>query len=217
LNSEIFEAIKGYDLSRIEEALPADVHLNDAKNEQGESAILLAVYYGRKKILQYLLDRRPLLDLFEASAVGDLARVEDQVRLGPDSINALTRDGWSPLHLAAFFGHKNVVECLLRHGARTDSTSNNPTANCPLHAAVVTGRTEIVEVLLREGSDVNAAAGGGWTPLLLAAGSGNEEMTKLLLEQGANRDAQNHEGETALSLAIKKNFQSIATLLRQRR
>uniref|UniRef100_A0A3B3C4I3 Uncharacterized protein n=1 Tax=Oryzias melastigma TaxID=30732 RepID=A0A3B3C4I3_ORYME len=46
--------------------------------------------------------------------------------------------GWTPLHLACYFGHKEVVKELLKAGA--DVNLPNNIGDTPLHKAAFTGR-----------------------------------------------------------------------------
>ncbi|XP_066503600.1 oxysterol-binding protein-related protein 1 isoform X2 [Hoplias malabaricus] len=55
--------------------------------------------------------------------------------------------GWTPLHLASYFGHKDVVEELLKAGADANLTNN--VGDTPLHKAAFTGRKEVVMLLLQ--------------------------------------------------------------------
>ncbi|OTF69951.1 oxysterol-binding protein-related protein 1-like protein, partial [Euroglyphus maynei] len=60
--------------------------------------------------------------------------------------------GWSPLHLAAYFGHYEVVEILLKNGA--DINIQNEEGDTPLHKAAYTGRENIVILLLAHQANV---------------------------------------------------------------
>uniref|UniRef100_A0A8B9LCW9 Oxysterol-binding protein n=1 Tax=Astyanax mexicanus TaxID=7994 RepID=A0A8B9LCW9_ASTMX len=55
--------------------------------------------------------------------------------------------GWTPLHLACYFGHRDVVEELLKAGADANLTNN--VGDTPLHKAAFTGRKEVVMLLLQ--------------------------------------------------------------------
>lgn len=46
--------------------------------------------------------------------------------------------GWTPLHLASYFGHKEAVELLLDHGA--DINAVNDFGDTALHKAAFVGR-----------------------------------------------------------------------------
>uniref|UniRef100_A0A3B4X4V8 Oxysterol-binding protein n=1 Tax=Seriola lalandi dorsalis TaxID=1841481 RepID=A0A3B4X4V8_SERLL len=54
--------------------------------------------------------------------------------------------GWTPLHLACYFGHRDVVEELLKAGA--DVNLPNNIGDTALHKAAFTGRKEVVMLLL---------------------------------------------------------------------
>ena len=66
---------------------------------------------------------------------------------------------WTPLHLAAYFGHKEVVDILLIHGADIDVI--NDAGDTPLHKAAYTGRMELVLLLLQHDASVQVVNGEG--------------------------------------------------------
>ncbi|KAM9643932.1 oxysterol-binding protein-related protein 1 isoform 6-T11 [Morphnus guianensis] len=69
--------------------------------------------------------------------------------------------GWTPLHLACYFGHAVVVEDLLKAGA--DVNVLNDMGDTPLHRAAFTGRKEVVMLLLQHNADTSIVNGTGET------------------------------------------------------
>ncbi|KAM9199885.1 oxysterol-binding protein-related protein 1 isoform 3-T3 [Mergus octosetaceus] len=69
--------------------------------------------------------------------------------------------GWTPLHLACYFGHAVVVEDLLKAGA--DVNVLNDMGDTPLHRAAFTGRKEVVMLLLQCNADTSIVNGSGET------------------------------------------------------
>ena len=61
---------------------------------------------------------------------------------------------FTPLHLAAEYGHKEIAESLIAKGADVNAKTNS--GRTPLHLAAYHGQTEIVELLIAKGADVNA-------------------------------------------------------------
>jgi ankyrin repeat protein len=115
----------------------------------------------------------------------------------PESVNAYSTDGFYPLGLAAFFGHKEVVEYLLASGADVNQPAANDFKVAPLHAAVSNGNIEIVRMLLERGADVNARQQKGFTALMGAATAGRKDLVELLLTHGADPDAVSDDGQRA--------------------
>src|SRR4051812_30243580 len=128
------DAIKAGEFERVKAMVSADPTLTDARSRTGESAILTAVYHRQKEIVNLLVARGAPMTMFEACAAGEVERVERL--LDGDAVNEFSADGWTPLHLAAFFGHAKIAELLLAHRADVGARSRNPNGNTPLHAAL---------------------------------------------------------------------------------
>jgi hypothetical protein len=95
----------------------------------------------------------PLRDLFEACRNGDLARVKKLVTT--QNVNARDTAGRksSPLHFAAGFGRREVVDYLLSFGANVHARDDG--GLIPLHNACSFGHAEVVRALILSGSDPN--------------------------------------------------------------
>ena len=179
------------------------------------SAILAAMYAGDTDALAALLATRPELDVFEAAAVGDAARLRELVRARSSLLQAVSGDGWTALHLAAYFGHGEAVERLLSMGADPRIPSRNRLANTALHAALAgRGNVRIVAALLQRGADVEAPASGGYRPLHLAATRGDVSIIEMLLVRGARVAARAEDGRTPLSMAEQHGHTAAARRLR---
>ena len=76
--------------------------------------------------------------------------------------------------------------------------------------------TSVLRLLLRKGADVNAADGGGWTPLMLAVRASRQAAVQALLEAGADAAAQTATGATAAHLAAVNGKPAICSCLAQR-
>jgi ankyrin repeat protein len=168
-----------------------------------------------------LVARGATLSLFEACAAGEVERVERLLHesasgaVGATAINDYSADGWTPLHLAAFFGHARIAELLIAHHADVLARSRGANGNTPLHAALAGNHTFVAGLLIGHGADVNAADAQGWRPLHLAAANNNMDAITQLIAQGADVHAPNGEAKTPLSLATEKNHREAAALLRR--
>ncbi|HZT78345.1 MAG TPA: ankyrin repeat domain-containing protein [Vicinamibacterales bacterium] len=208
------DAIKTGDFERVKALVSAEPQLVASRSATGESAILTAVYRGHTDIVNLLVARGAEMTIFDAAAAGEVERVERLVANGAP-VNGYSADGWTPLHLAAFFGHPRIVELLLAHDADVAAISKNSTGNTALHAALAGNRKFVAGLLIGAGSDVNAADAAGWRPLHLAASNNNLDAMKTLIAQGADVTVANTQGQTPLSLAQEKNLREAAAFLRR--
>ncbi len=217
LEQEFLHAAQTGNTNRLTGLLSHNRALVNARSESGESAILLAVYNGRQDAAKLLLDYGAELNIWEAAAVGAMERVNEWLKEKPDLVHAYSHDGFTPLQLAAFFGHAETVALLLDHGAEINLHSRNKTfaRGVPiLQSAVASGNVDVVKILLARGADVNIKGEeNDLTPLHAAAFDGQLEIARLLLEHGADPNIKTKNGDTPLAIAKKKGHAQVAALL----
>jgi ankyrin repeat protein len=155
-------------------------------------------------------------DVHAAAKNGDTDEVAALLSMDNRLTRTFDADGWSPLHIAAHYGHADVVSLLLHNNAPVDLRSANQMANTALHAALAGRRANVVPVLLDAGADVNARQHGGWTALHAAAANGDRALVELLLSRGADAAIANDAGVTAASIARERGHAAIAELLERR-
>lgn len=208
----LLDAIKAGDDNRALEILRAHPEAASGRGPAGESPILIARYYG-KAALATEMAALAKLELPEAAALGDAAQVQALLDAGA-STDVMSFDGWTPLHLTAFFGHADAARVLLDRGADLEAISRNSTANTPLCAALA-GQADLafVQLLVSRGANVNARVELGITPLHLAASRGVIPVLQLLLDAGANRAAAMNDGVTPAAMALARGHEAAATLL----
>jgi len=107
-------------------------------------------------------------------------------------VAARTREGVTPIQLAAVNGSAALLERLVRAGADVNAPLT-PTGDTPLMMAARTGKTDAIRVLLEAGAQVNAQESwGGTTPLLWAVSEGHSDAATLLIDAGADVNARSH-------------------------
>jgi uncharacterized protein len=213
---EFFEAIRAGDAGAVGKLTEAHPELLNAKNDQGQSGVLMAAYSGRKEIWDLLIARGARLELHEAAAGGELARVKELVEKEPALAKSFSPDGFPVLALAAVFGHNEVARYLWEKGGDINAVSTNGTGYTALTGAVANGHLEIVKWLVANGANVNYRYGAGYSPLLTAAANGHLEIAKILLENGADARAKADDGKSAVQLAAERKHEEVAEFLRRR-
>ena len=143
--------------------------------------------------------------IFAAAAKGQTDELRSLVEKDPSLLNTHSPDGFTPLGLAAFFGHAEAVAALLAAGADVNLTSRESMKMPPLGSAMAVQRTDIARILIEHGADVNAKAANDLTALHTAAARGDLESAKLLLDHGADINAVSSDGKTPLAYAEERN------------
>lgn len=114
--------------------------------------------------------------LIEAVEAGELQLVRTLLDQGADT-KVTDDNGITPLHLAAYLGHRNIVTALVSAGA--DIHARDRFGRTPLIHAALDGYESIVVYLLLNGVDPQARSD-RWSALELAAVMGHQQLALLL-------------------------------------
>jgi len=213
MSAKFFKAIQAGDKEKVEQLLRKTPNLILAKDKNKLSPVMIAMYYHKFEIAEMLLDRMVALTVYEAAATGKMVHIISNLARKPELVNAYSEDGFQPLGLAAYFGHKEVVDYLIKAGAAVNSRSKNDLEVTPLQSAVAGGHLEVVRLLLDAGASPNVQDRGGYTPLHVAAQNGDIEIVHSLLFGGADMEARSKKKELPLDIALKAGHKEVADLL----
>jgi len=180
------EALIRNDSAAVIKFLDRGVDVNTVDRD-GDSLLTQAVRRDLPELFEYLMQKRARLNtrnrngetaLSIAAFTGKLNFVKPLVEGGAE-INLY---GWSPLAYAAFNGHHDVVDYLLKHGAKVDAkTENGSTA---IFYAARFGHVSVVKLLLEHKADLDILNENGETVVDGAMKGGNTEIEALLREAG---------------------------------
>jgi ankyrin repeat protein len=159
--------------------------------------------------------------LMAAVQAGDLDAVRRAIAAGAD-VNEKSpvlvngNDGQTPLLVACFLGHAEIVRALLEAGA-------NPRINdyllkaTPVHKAAYAGRPEALLALREQGGgEINAQGPyNGYTAIHDAVWHGHPDALAVVLEwPGARLDLRGFDGRTAEELARDLGYTEMADMIR---
>jgi cytohesin len=149
----------------------------DSTDDQGWSALHYAANAGATEMVRYLLDDRNA------------------------AVDPRTKDGRTPLHLAAQHGHLDTVQILCSREADPDCPAAS--GSTPLHLAAGVRNSDVAALLLLHGAKPDTTDNQGTTPLHVAASQGRAAQVQLLLDEGAFADVQSKLGHTPLWMACE--------------
>ena len=181
----------------------------DARNGMGQMPIHLALYNGMGgpgemlrdayiDIAAILLDHGAELDLWCASAIGDVAGVRRLIQESPKAIDtpngARRYPGGAdyPISIAAHGGHLEAVQLLLENGADPDVENDNEyresdqlESGVPMVFAIARGHFDIAHLLMDRGARVDVSmihSGPGIVDVALS--SGNQDLIDRIIIKG---------------------------------
>lgn len=209
---QLLEAVRAGDAAGVRALLAAHPGALRDRPPGGDSPILEAAYRGDLALAAELA-AASAPDLCEAVVLDDAARAEALLAADASVVGSWSADGWSPLHLAAFFGRAALARRLLDLGADPLVPSRNAMANTALHAAIAGRRDRAtIDLLLARGYGDTRAAG-GYTPLHIAASRGDLPLVELLVLHGADPAIAADDGQTPAQVAAGRGFPEVARRL----
>lgn len=155
---ELHEAARDGDLELLKPTL-ANVEHVDARDEAGETPLILAAIGGHLDVVETLIDA------------------------GAD-MGGRNQGGLTPLHAAAYAGHLDVARWLVEQGAQVND-NDNFYQTTPLHMAAEENHKDIVEMLLAHGAAIDAEERNGYTPLTQAGWREYWDVAGILMQAGA--------------------------------
>ena len=170
-----------------------------------------------EKLLLHILEKPKAYGwmLRRAAERGDDEKIDWLLEQEETSVNTGDRFGFTPLHLAAAYGHLNIVRKLIMAGADARATTW-PDRYTPLHSAAERGQAHVVRYFMVERGLSLEADEMGDTPFHTAAQGGHQEVVKLFSQQAQNINTQDKKGLTPLHWAVwQGNADMVQQLIQQ--
>jgi ankyrin repeat protein len=176
--------------------------------------------------------------LMDAIRAGDKAGLDALLTAEPWLLDFTAPNGSSVMLLTAYYGHPELAEVFVRHGAKADVFEASALGDLetarrlvhgdralvnafaadgfyPLGLAAFFGHPAIVEFLLKNGADVKQAARNAQKVTALHAGAsrGGAQIVKMLLDAGADPNVKQERGFVPLHSAAANGDVAVVELL----
>jgi len=217
MEQQLFDAIKAGNVDDVTRLIQENPALKQARDASGASAILVATYNMKPEVVDALVSLGAPIDIFEASVLGKVDRIQEILKAAPTRVSEHAPDGFTPVALAAFFGQPLAVNALIAAGADVNAAAKNPLKVQALHAAVAGRKLEVVKAVLAAGADPNAQQQAGFRPMHEAGTNANRALAELLLAHGADPALTNDDGKSAIDVARDKGHAEFADWLATQR
>jgi len=159
----------------------ADVNI---KTNHGDTPLRLAIKFKNNAIVEILRTHgAQAYDLYDTTAIGNFEKVISIIAGDPSLVNTKFYYEYTALHVASYWGYKNITEFLIEKGA--DINARTEYDETPLELAVEEGRFDIVKLLITKGADVNSRNRWNRTPLHNALRAGYTDIADFLRKHGA--------------------------------
>src|SRR5450755_863588 len=117
-----FELLQAGDADGLRRLLEQDPAASEAHDSAGVSLLMHSLYRGRRDLAELIASKKKALDIFEATSLGRLDCLKECIR-DASAINSRSKDGFTALHFACFFGQPEAARLLLESGAADDAVA----------------------------------------------------------------------------------------------
>ena len=208
---DIWTAAQTGNIEAVKQHLADGVDIN-SKSDIGRTPLDVALAFKQsltagllRKHGGKIRDELKAAESIEAAAeLGNIEAVKQHLDDGTE-VNVKDGNGRTPLHRAAWAGHKEIAELLITAGA--DVNAKDGDNDTPLDEAVSEVEKEIADLLRKHG--------GKHGTIHSAVGGGDVEAVKEFLAAGADVNTKNKYGRTPLDLPIQQGKTETADLLRK--
>ncbi|KAL0985046.1 hypothetical protein UPYG_G00152230 [Umbra pygmaea] len=213
------------------EHLQADVTLATRQDDDGDTALHIAVVQGQEDLVHRMIHLLGLakkeVDIFNnlRQTPLHLAVITHQPQLvkallcaGADP-GSLDRNGQTAVHLCCEHGQQACLSVVLSHTSSSSCLElRNYEGLTPLHLAVQGEHKELARMLLTAGADINAMdIKSGRSPLIHAVEINSFDLVHFLIENDCNVNGQSYSGNTALHSACGRGKVELVRLLMKNR
>ncbi|XP_046348413.2 serine/threonine-protein phosphatase 6 regulatory ankyrin repeat subunit A-like [Haliotis rufescens] len=181
----------------------------NCRGKSGRTPVMIAAMFGHRGVLNVLVDKGGDVSLVDSNGEnllhvacrgGSSSMVLHCLSKRIARINSKTRNGQTPVMLAAEGGHGGVFDLLVGKGA--DLSLKDGHNNNILHLACSGGSVKIVQRVMSENiAGVTSIGSNDRTPLMFAAERGHTKVIDLLRAQGCDLSVSDVDNNNLLHIA----------------
>jgi ankyrin repeat protein len=222
-NEELLSGAKLGNLALVKRAVESKADL-EARNEEGETALILASWYGSPEIVDFLIkngamvnarDREGFTAIAKASSLGIGRHFEivESLISASANLNLKTKEGLTAYILAKINGHAELAKVLLKAGAVEETFFSKEEASREiLHSSWISDKNRFIYASYFK-PDFNFQGNEGISPIMYASRNGNKFLALFLIRKSVKLDLQDKSGKTALMYAARRGQKDIVSLL----
>lgn len=216
-NTALILATKNNHLKTIKFLLDREVNINTYNNKK-EYPITIASKNNNIEIIKELFHNDASIEVKDEDGLTPLAITAlngcleaAEVLLKFNANPKAKVDGFSPIMLASYSGHLNVIKLFLEYKQGIESLTDD--GQSILSIASMQGHDVLVKYFIRNNANILSQDDKGYSPILYAAQNNHIKVIKTLLETGVSIESKDHRGVSLLSVAIMNNHEDIVDFL----